>query len=92
MSAMEWALTSQLERPDSVVLPLGIQSCYGRKTSEGQPAKFYWMLWWARKQRWLTAGAVQPGGREGSREILEHLVVCKEGLEERCKEAFHNGM
>lgn len=39
------------------------------------------------KQR-LTAGAVQPGGREGSREPLEHLVVHKGGYKKAGKRLF----
>lgn len=43
-------------------------------------------------QRWLTVRVVQPGGREGSKETLEHLVGYKEGLQERCEETFDKGM
>lgn len=37
-------------------------------------------------------GVVQPEGREGSKETLEHIIVCKESLQERCKETFDKGM
>lgn len=41
---------------------------------------------------WLTAGVVQPGGKEGSKDTLEHLVAYKDALHERCKEPFGKDM